>query len=349
LAIILTLNHKRIWDNTEFENILFSDLKYKPSSFLPPKRIDDEVVIIGGWKIDVKSTVDKHATSDDIVKGYDKLSTKLRLNAQRSFVPFISADISDYDPRKEVQKSRAVYEPLVVMFLRLCYWYYKCDGITPTLERKNKEIRNKLKVSNSLMNIIKSRGFDSKLPKEWVRQAIGVIYELICASLSYDYHQLVSFEKRHEFIFEKTPAEVKTKFPPLEARLGEEFYPFLNASLKKQDIDLLNVLRQAIKVPEIMENNVKPAIERQKGEIIFLNLIVETGSTILRFLSEYKRVDLSFQNSINEATKLIFNESNLPLILCFHAVHCEYEIYALTIPIPIRKKNGKTTIDMSKM
>lgn len=33
------------------------------------------------------------------------------------------------------------------------------------------------------------------------------------------------------FIFEQIPAEVKNKFPPVDAYYGEEFYPVLNLSL----------------------------------------------------------------------------------------------------------------------
>jgi hypothetical protein len=38
------------------------------------------------------------------------------------------------------------------------------------------------------------------------------------------------------------------------------------------------------------------------------------------------------------------DESNLPVILSFHAVHCDYEIHAIAIPIPVKKENGKTVI-----
>lgn len=181
MAIKLILNKKTIWDNTEFEYIINNNLLNQPRSYLPVKSIDDEVVSIGGWKINVKSTIDRNATSSQIVEGYNTLSTKLNLNVQGSFLPFFAGDIWDYDPKEEVQKTRAVYEPLVVIFLRLCYWYHKCYTITPSLESKNKEIRNKLKVSDALVSIIKNSGFGDNQYKEWVRQATGVVYELMCA------------------------------------------------------------------------------------------------------------------------------------------------------------------------
>jgi hypothetical protein len=36
-------------------------------------------------------------------------------------------------------------------------------------------------------------------------------------------------------------------------------------------VDLKYVIKKSIKVPEIMENNLEPAIERQDGRIFFLN------------------------------------------------------------------------------
>jgi hypothetical protein len=97
-------------------------------------------------------------------------------------LPFLTLDIWNYRPEEEVQKAQA-YEPMAVMFL---------SDITGTsLEKKNKEIRDKLKASNSLIKLITINGFDEMLPREWIRQAIGVIYELICASLSHHYHHAV--------------------------------------------------------------------------------------------------------------------------------------------------------------
>jgi hypothetical protein len=106
-----------------------------------------------------------------------------------------------------------------------------CDIISASLHEKHKEIRNKLKVSDALINEIRTSDFYNTLSREWMRQAIGVIYELICASVSHHYHHYVSFEKHHDFTFEQVPAGVKTKFPPVDAHYGEEFYPVLNISL----------------------------------------------------------------------------------------------------------------------
>jgi hypothetical protein len=92
------LNNKTIWDNVEFEHLLFSESLGKPDSYLPVKQIDSGVVSIGGWKIDVQSAIDSIATPLDIIDGYGKLSSKLKLETHKSFLPFFTADIWNYRP-----------------------------------------------------------------------------------------------------------------------------------------------------------------------------------------------------------------------------------------------------------
>ena|GEM_PF-4916703 len=81
----------------------------------------------------------------------------------------------------------------------------KCNSACD-LEKKNKEIRDKLRVLNRLLKSIKSDGLD-ELTKEWFRQVIGVVYELACASLCYQNDKGISFERGHDFVIENSPAE----------------------------------------------------------------------------------------------------------------------------------------------
>jgi hypothetical protein len=45
-------------------------------------------------------------------------------------------------------------------------------------------------------------------------------------------------------------------------------------------------------------------------------------------------------------TVLLNNKSYVPLA-SFHAVHCSYTIFARTIPVPIKKENGKCKINIT--
>ena len=205
LAYRLVLNGKIIWDNVEFESILLDGLHNDPKNYLPPKAINDDVVSIGGWRINVQSTIHSDATAFEVIPAFNQIQTKLNLSVDRLFLPFFRLDIRNF-----YNLTLNVGEPLAVVFLRLCYWYYKCS-IKYNLEKKNKEIRDKLKVSNDLIDSITNNGLGDSKAKEWFRQVVGVIYELMCASLC-GLHQTVSFRKKHDFFLQNNPVEVKTIF-----------------------------------------------------------------------------------------------------------------------------------------
>jgi hypothetical protein len=330
LAYSSVLNGKIIWDNVEFQNILLDGLDNNPKNYLPPKVIKDDLVSIGGWRINVQSTIHSDATAFEVITAFNQIQTKLNLPVDRLFLPFFKLDINNY-----YSLALNIGEPLVVVFLRLCYWYYKCS-IKYNLEKKNKEIRDKVKVSNDLIDSITKNGLGDSKAKEWFRQVVGVVYELMCASLSGQYNT-VSFQKKHEFYLENKPVEVKTIFPPIHKE-SSEFYPYLSNNLQDPNADLRQVMKNFIKIPKIMENNLQPAIGRQQGAIVFLNLILSNLSSVLTYLSEHTSTDLTIKNSLHDAINMLDDESNLPLIISFHAIHCKYQIYSLVLPIPITRR-----------
>ena len=153
----------------------------------------------------------------------------------------------------------------------------------------------------------------------------------MCASLADMHTRRISFEKKHDFIYGSSPAEVKMIFPPIDPEY-REFYPFLNNKLKNPNINLKQVMQEFIKIPKIMDNNLKKAVEKQKGEIVFLNIILENLSSVLTFFSEYKHLDLTLESSLNEADNLLKGKTIIPVVISFHAIHCNYELFALTLP-----------------
>jgi hypothetical protein len=234
------------------------------------------------------------------------------------FLPFFRLDKRNFN-----NLPLNVWEPLVVVFLRLCYWYYKCD-IKYNLEKKNKEIRDKLKVSETLIDSITNNGLRDSKAKEWFRQVVGVVYELMCASLC-GQHEIVSFDKKHDFFLQNNPVEVKTIFPPIHTE-SSEFYPYLSNSLQDPNADLRRVMKNFIKIPKIMDNNLQPAIDRQQGAIVFLNIIASNLSSVLTYLSEQTSTDLTIKNSLHDAINMLDDKSNLPLIIMPpNIISCNYK------------------------
>ena len=329
----------------EFERILLDGLYEDPKNYLPPSAINDDVISIAGWRINVQSTIHVDAKGFEVINAFNQVQTKMNLPVCRLFLPFFLIDIRNFSPQVD-RALNALEEPLVVVFLRLCYWYYKCS-IKYYLEKKNKEIRDKLKVSNDLIDSITNNGLGDSKAKEWFRQVVGVIYELMCASLC-GRHQTVSFDKKHDFFLQNNPVEVKTIFPPIHTE-SSEFYPYLSKNLQDPNTDLRLVMKNFIKIPKIMENNLQPAVDCQQGAIVFLNLILSNLSSVLTCLAEHTSTDLTIKNSLHYAINVLSDESNLPLIITFHAIHCKYEIFSFVLPIPITRYDDRVIVDISKM
>lgn len=102
-------------------------------------------------------------------------------------------------------------------------------------------------------------------------------------------------------------------------------------------------------MPQIMDNNLKYAIEQQDAGILFLNLILENKSSVLTFLSEHEGIELTLEKATDDSCNLLNNKLYIPLIVSFHAVHCSYTIFASMVPIPIKKENGKSKIDITHL
>jgi hypothetical protein len=69
LAYRLVLNNKIIWDNEEFERILLDGLYDDPKNYLPA--INDDVISIGGWRINEQSTIHVDAKAFEVINAFN--------------------------------------------------------------------------------------------------------------------------------------------------------------------------------------------------------------------------------------------------------------------------------------
>ena len=63
----------------EFQNILLDGLDNDPKIYLPPKAINDDAISIGGWRINVQSTIHSDATAFEVITAFNQIQTKLNL------------------------------------------------------------------------------------------------------------------------------------------------------------------------------------------------------------------------------------------------------------------------------
>jgi hypothetical protein len=303
----------------------------------------------------VKSTIYPHATAIDVNTGWGSLNDILKLknlDSRHICAPFFVLESYYHITGRDIPGS----EPLLVMFMRLCHWIGKCITIRG-FETKHKEIRDCFNRPLIILELIgknaealiryNERNKNPSVEKitEWFRKIFSIISELMFASLADLCEAKVSFEGKHDFFVYDVPIEVKTIYPRFKTGYSN-VYPYLSSIARTPDIQLKPALIEFIKLPKIMNNNIKVAIEQQHGEIIFVNIILENLSEFLTFLSDYTLQNLGFEQAFKEA---IESKSNnvVPAIIVFTAIHCEYQIFAIMIPIPIRnEEDGSVRVDL---
>ena len=73
-------------------------------------------------------------------------------------------------------------EPRITIFIRLAYWYFQCITIK-SFGEKAKDVHDKLRISNEILDQAKSFGLDSTKVKEILRQINTTISELMFISI----------------------------------------------------------------------------------------------------------------------------------------------------------------------
>jgi hypothetical protein len=302
-----------------------------------PRRINDELVELGGFQINVKSCIYSTASVNDILNGWKLLENSLQSDKlDRLFSLFFVRDIQEmnnYYYSNLLQGNEyckfPIYEPSITILLRLSYWYNVCNKIVG-FEKKKKDVHDKLRFSRIINDLIMKYGIKCTKVKDRMRQVNTTLYELFIASLAHLHDQNISFKKEHEFLINDVIIEVKTIHPELENYIQIEKID------KDVDINKINkVLIDFINKPEIRINHLNKAIEKQRSQIVFLVITFSYETNLLENLSdlEDKGEDFTFKKALEEAFKLKNNKEIIPLIIVTTAMGFNYQIFSIMLPL----------------
>ena len=363
----IALHVKRHLKNGYVERILFENLKLsstiprqsydlqKDESKIEKTKNEDKIyndilislkdadyIQIVGHIINIKSTIYPSAKTDDVIEGVKSLQNKINIDRLLHFLFIL--DVRNLNKLNNDLKSKSnVFvgaEPRITIFIRLAYWYFQCLTIK-SFEEKAKDIHDKLRISNEILDQAKSFGLDSTKVKEILRQINTTISELMFISIIHTLDpKIISFKKAHEFLVKDKIAEVKTISPELENV----------ESLANEDIknlrQLKDILFTYIKKTNIRDNHLKKAIEKQNADIVFLNLTFSYQPKIIESIAKLEEsgMDFSLKKIIKNLTKMKFS-TRIPLIIIFTAMGFEYNLFAITLRLPIKKSNKLKKID----
>ena len=314
---------------SEIENGILN-FKLKDSDVVP-NIVDSELVSIGGWKINVVSTIDSKATAQKVAKSWDLLREILPID--RLLIPFLYSNGIYY---ALFQYSAA--QPPWVDLLRLSYWYQECVELEPqSFCFKQTEIRRQIKKPlKNTEETLEAHGRNFPSSMEQLRGRISSYASELCmASLANRCGRVVSFHKEHDFLLAELPCEIKSlySYPTIERQhnkiakmdvpgqvLGDKVNPFVEFWKFVFSKKALEKMNEAYK---------------QGGKIIFLDITHTFASFFLYMMFNNEAYDLTFCKALDNAVNITGNKDKLPILATCSITSYEHIMPAVIIPMPI--------------
>lgn len=161
--------------------------------------------------------------------------------------------------------------------------------------------------------------------------------ELWMASLTNRCGYKVSFDKRHDFLFEVFPCEVKSVYShaTIERQADRATKMVIGGQVLGGKVnpyeELLNFVfsKKALK-------HIRKAY-KQGGKVLFLDITHTFASIFLYLLSTTKGVDLSFYKALNNAVNLAkSNKEKLPVVVVSSLSSYEHQTIVFDVPMPLQ-------------
>lgn len=329
----LRIDNRVIIDSRDFmSEVEGSILSFKlQDSDAFPSVVDAELVAIGGWKLNSVSLIHSKASSDMVVNGWKSLENLIPMD--KLLIPFLYNTAIDY-----VRFSISHVEPKWATLLRLCYWYERClrlnDGKfhykqTEIKRAIMKPLRNTEKTLNE-----KGRGF---LPAmEQLNKAISsYTSELEFAILTNECGSKVSFDKKHDFVSEALPCEVKSVYSHMTIEKGEDGTSKMNihGQVLGEKVNPSEEFFKFVFSRKILKHLSKAYY--QGGKLAFLDASHSYASILMYLLSTNQGVELTFCKALNNAIQMAKStKGKLPVVIASSTPSYEHQIIALVVPMP---------------
>jgi hypothetical protein len=336
--IQLRINDRIIIDSEDFVSkvegsVLNFSLK---DSDTFPATVDSELVAIGGWKLNAVSLIHSRASSEMVIKGWKSLGQLIPMD--RLLIPFLYSTGIDY-----VRFNISGVEPKWARLLRLCYWYEKCLGLDGE-DFRYKQTEIKRAILKPLRNVEKTidnegKGFLSAT-EQLSRTISSYTSELAISALTNGCGSKVSFDKKHDFIFDTFPCEVKSLYSHMTIEREKDETPKLN--IHGQTLgEKVNSYGEFFKF--IFSKKALAHISKaysQGGKFVFLDVTNTFASVLMYLLSTENEIDLSFSKALNNAVNLAKNtKEKLPVVVVSSVSSYEHQTIAFVVPIPLQLIN----------
>ncbi len=308
-----------------------------------PQIIDSDTVVFGGFKIKISAAIYESAKAAEVVDGWKMLQNEMPMD--ELFQPYFLETIREW----KTPGFEYATEPIILELLRFCYWYYRCSQVDrSTFDTKKARIVSEMsadlgnisqyKVSLHYGKRFEVKGgkpYDDEFEKFYIKLPTGlwsVIAEVKFPVLASEAGLRVSFHKKHDFLIDDLPCEVKA--------INDE-----PRGPEHDEQDITSEIKSFIernKVAGDIDNGIG-----QGGRIIFVDA---TRSTTGRFLNEKtsaENPEFAFEKTIatavNNARK---GGSFTPVVISASAIDCRsdggkcnYKTVTFLRSVQVKKEN----------
>jgi hypothetical protein len=354
-----SINNKIIWKCDHFIELLDNPVRLMDENESIPMKNNKDFVSIGGWELNVSSTIYNLATPDEVIQGWNIFNKEMGRDViNRLFQPFFLLTVIDADHRK-VDDIRT-QEPRLVELLRLSYWYSRFLNINTnnTFSSKRKEIRGKLTrsilfnlekytanvkednfignmhefekmVKVDLLKVKEGKPTDKnfeKYMKELRKAMWAVISELVFAGICNDNGFTIRFDNQknghdYDFIVNNIPCQVKTI--TTEDENAKQFFEKINSKIiELQRGKLIEEKEIESEINNLVIENRKVVLKsiEQGAKIIFFNGTQTYSGFLLNQWASDNNLDLSIGTALKKSINLLQKEND-------HKLNCENEKY----------------------
>ena len=343
--IILELNKNTIIDGTEFVEIVN---KYDPiiimkeiRDSLYPHLINNNHFKCFGYKFDIKSTIFVEATPQELIEGWTNI-----INSKESVAIIDSFFEIEFFNYKKILAGKNGFLYPILNFLKLCYWYNKCNSNLGS-KTKLRKIKQELLGKSQVLNNFEKASDSLQEYDNLINFTSDAYSELMFATLCNINGYTISFEKNKDFIVNQIDAEVKSfhdKSTLEDMKLENNmFYRELPDGFTLHNLKC--EMTKQIKRNKFVDH-LKKAIKQ--GKIIFFNITEAYYCHFVSMFLEQNILRKNFNDVLKTALSLTNRKDTVPVIIMLENIGEIHFTSFIIFNAPLKNNGQLSELDQSR-
>lgn len=334
-----------IVDDTEFvqivkehaPNFIIKEIR----NSLYPQLINNNYFKCFGYKFNIKSTIFAEATPQELIEGWNNIiDTEESVDIIDSF---FEIELVNYY-KILVGKNGFLFP--ILTFLKLCYWFNRCNNIVSS-QPKLRKIKQELLAKSQVLSQFEKSSEALREYDNLITFTTDAYSELMFAALCNMTGNIISFQKNKDFIINQIDAEVKS-FHDKPTLKDMKLYNNMYYQELPNDFTLDNL---KIEVTVQIKRNkfvdyLKKAI--RQGRIIFFNITEAYYCHIISMFLEQNNLKRNFNEILKTALYLTNRKDTIPVVIMLENTSEIHITSFIIFNAPIQNNGQIPELDQSR-